>query len=341
MTPARPRSPTRAGLLAGLVVLALTGLAVVGAAGASPSAAASSGVDGAHGNHLSTDAQVVADGAVLVESLFLLSDGYLVIRADDGGDPGEPIGHRAVDSGFQRAVVVDTDRSFWADRDGPVRVHATLHSDDGDGEFDVEDDPVMRSPATGRAVSTFTAAPGEEPAHLSARAFSGQSVDGPAVTIRRAAVPADAELVVHRSTVERTLGERLGSRTLSAGTHGNVTVPIDESAYEDLPADGGARLWATIHVDGDPLTVGGEPVRTLFEVRPSNGSDDEWSINTPVPTTGAGAPGETTAGATDQPDDSGTTTDSGSGGAPGFGLGVAVAVLLGLALLLVGRRSRA
>lgn len=342
MTGARRRSLARAGLLAGLVVVALSGVAVAGAAGPPSPAAASSGLDGTHGNHLTTDAQVVADGEVLVESLFVLSDGFLVIRADDDGDPGEPIGHRRIDSGFQRAVTVDTDPSFWDDRDGPVRLHAALHADDGDGEFEFGEDPVLRSPATGTALSTFTAAAGEEGAHLSARAFSGQSADGPAVTIRRAAVPSNAELVVHEATLERTLGDRVGSRSLSAGTHENVEVPLDESYFESLEVGSRTQLYVTVHADGDPLTVGEEPVRTLFEIRRSNGSSgDDWSVNTPVPTTaGTETPAGTTAAPTETTTAPPATTAPGDGGAPGFGVAATLAAVAGIALLAVADRIR-
>jgi hypothetical protein len=341
VTRPRPRPLVRTGLLAGLIVVALAGVAVAGVAGSPSPAAESSGLDGTHGNHLSTDAQIVADETVLVESLFVLGDGYLVIRADNGGDPGEPIGHVAIDSGFQRAVAVDTDRSFWTERDGPVQLHAALHGDDGDGEFEFGEDPVLRSPATGEATTTFAAEASEEPAHVAARDFSGQSADDPAVTIRRAALPSDGELVVHEATLERTLGDRVGSKALSAGTHEDVRVPLNETYFESLETGVRTQLYVTVHVDGDPLTVGGEPVRTLFKIRPSNGSGGDWSVNTPVPTTAGGeTTGETTADPADATTAPGTATDPEGGGAPGFGVAAALAAVAGLVLRSVARRFR-
>ncbi|MFC6733176.1 hypothetical protein ACFQH3_04170 [Haladaptatus sp. GCM10025707] len=42
----------------------------------------------AHGNHLSADSQVSGDGSVMVERLFVDQDSYLVLHADDEGEPG-------------------------------------------------------------------------------------------------------------------------------------------------------------------------------------------------------------------------------------------------------------
>lgn len=341
MTGRRPAGTARRWLLVCLTLIALSAVAagaVTGTDVADRPTASGEAVDrgAVHGNHVSTDAQVVADGRVLVESLFIIEDGWLVIHRDDGGSLGEPIGAVWAQSGFSRAVVVDTDESFWSDRDGPVTLHATLHADDGDGQFDAADDDVLQSPATGRAVSTFRTRPGSSTAHLAARSFSGQRIATPEVTVRRAALPDEGSLIVHAATDELGVGERIGARNLSAGVHENASVAIDEAFLESLPYDVPTRLWVTVSVDGAPVTVGEDPVRTLFTVRRVNESavDDEWSVNTPEPTTVEATTTTTdvvTATATD------TATDGEDAGAPGA---TALAALLGIAAILLAAVAR-
>ncbi len=352
MTRERPGVRGRRTAVVLSVVLVLAGLAAGAGAASNAAGATKEGVAaepataaaadappvataGLHGNHVSTDPQVVANGTVMIESLFLIESGFLVIRADDDGQPGDPIGSVYVESGFSRSVTVDTDDGFWADRDGPVTLHAALHADDGDREFEFGEDDLLSSPATGRAVSAFRAERGRTPAYVSARTFSGQRIAEPRITVSRAALPADGSVVVHAATEELTVGERLGSRSLSAGRHDNVTVPIDAAYLESLPYDQPTRLWVTVHADDEPVTAGGDPVRTLVSIRRVNASgvDDEWTINTPVPTT---APPATTG--TPSATDAASTPDD--GGAPGPGALATVGVVVGT-LLALARRGRA
>lgn len=361
MTRDRPPAATRWCLLAlGVALLlaapAAAATASAGGADASVTGPAAGGTDdpatlpadavpaaGLHGNHVSTDAQVVSDGTVLVESLFLIEAGFLVIRADDDGGLGDPIGSVYVESGFTRSVAVETNASFWADREGPVTLHAALHADDGDREFEYREDDLLRSPATGRATSSFGARRGEESAYVSARTFSGQRIAEPSVTVSRAALPADGSVAVHAATEELGVGDRLGSRDLSAGTHENVSVPLASGYLESLPYEDPTRLWVTVHADGEPVSVGDDPVRTLITVRRVNESsvDDEWEINTPVPTTEPPADPTTeppTDGVTETP--TATGTDAADGGSPGLGVPAALGVLAATVLFAVGRRER-
>jgi len=352
----RPPAATRWRLLALCLALVLAAPATTvsadgaaGAGGSGPAAVEDSRATtlpadavpatGLHGNHVSADAQVVADGTVVVESLFLIEGGFLVIRADDGGNLGDPIGAVYVESGFSKSVTVETNASFWADRDGPVTVHAALHADDGDREFEYREDDLLDSPATGRATSAFTVQRGEAPAYVSARTFSGQRIAEPRATVSRVALPEDGSVVVHDATAELGVGDRLGSRDLSAGAHENVSVPLESGYLESLSYDEPTRLWVTVHADGDPVTVGDHPVRTLITIRRVNESsvDDEWTINTPVPTTAPPADPTTAPASADGPATA-TGTDE-SGGSPGPGpLAALAALAVALLYAASGRR---
>lgn len=322
-----------------LAVTVLLCLLAAGAAGAAVGDASSAAEDdataraGLHGNHVSADTQVVADGEVLVESLFTIDGAYLVIRADDDGQLGSVIGTTRLEGGYHRAVTVETDPSYWEGRDGPTTVHAALHRDDGDDEFDPETDTLLRSPATGTAVATFTVRAGDAAAHVSAQRFDGQTVADPRVAVGPVAMPEDGAVVVHAATEDLDVGDRVGERSLSAGRHDEVAVPVDEAYFESLGENGSARLWATVTVDGEAVTVGGDPVRTLFSIEVGNASADDWSINTPVPTTAGGTDSPTTtAPASD------TATTESAGETPGFGTWAALAALVALVGAAAARR---
>ena len=318
------RVAARAVAVVGLLCLLAAGAPTAGGAAPSPADGAADAA-ALHGNHVSADAQVVADGEVLVESLFAIDGAYLVIRADDDGRLGEVIGTTRLEGGYHRAVTVETDRSYWEGRDGPTTVHAALHNDDGDDEFDPETDTLLRSPATGTAVATFTVQVGDRGAHVAAQQFDGQTVAEPRVTVGPVTMPDDGAVVVHAATEELTVGERLGERSLSAGRHDEVAVPLDEAYFESLGENGSARLWVTVTVDGEAVTVGDDAVRTLFSMEVGNASEDDWSINTPVPTTAGGTDRPTTASASD------TATAESEGDTPGFGTWAALAALAAVA----------
>lgn len=278
----------------------------------------------AHANHVAADPQVTPDGTLVVESAFILDDGFVAVQRDDGGDPGSVVGHAPLSGGdgFRTDVEVAIDADAWADWDGPARVHLVLRSDDGDGEFDPDDDRIVRSLGS-TAAAVVTVDRGER-AVVTARGVSPQRAAGGAVTVRRAVLPADGHLVLENVSDGRVLG----TTSLAAGAHANVTVPLDASAGTADTVGVRAVLYRDdgdgAFDDGDePVTAGGEPVATRFSVRPDGG------------TNGTATPDLVTT-ATPFPDDTATGTEATeSGGQPGFGL---VAGAAALAVLLVGRR---
>lgn len=278
----------------------------------------------AHANHVAADPQTTPDGTLVVESAFILDDGFVAVQRDDGGEPGAVLGHTALSGrdGFVTDVEVAIDDGAWADWNGPERVHLVLRNDDGDGTFDPDDDRIVRS--FGSAAAAVTTVDRGERAVVTARGFSPQTVANDSVTVRRAVLPTDGRLVLENATD----GRRLGSVALDAGSHANVTVPLDA----ELGAADRHRVRAVLH-DGDaPVTVGDEPVATAFSVR---GGSSGSGTATPTP--------DLVTTATPFPDESATPTatttaePTASGGQPGFGvLAVATAVAL-LAVVAVAR----
>lgn len=251
---------------------------------------ATAGLAAAHGNHLTVDAQYSDDGTVVVENLFLQQGGYLVLHADDGGSPGKVLAHQRLDSGYRAGVPITIDRQFWEENGETMTVWATLHEDDGDNEFEPNgDDGIFRSfgsfAGTSFAVSKHE---GGQAYVVAATAYGvRQQVDGPSVTVENVSLADPGYVVVRAVESDYSPGEVVGQTRLEAGTHENVTVEIDESFYES--ADDRFRLYAAVHgSDGDgefdpesdrPVTVGDEPVGSLFDLRKT---DDDGPVNTPT-----------------------------------------------------------
>jgi len=254
------------------------------------------GIAAAHGNHLSADPQLSDDGTVVVENLFLQDGGYLAVRADDGGSPGRVLGYERLGSGYRSAVPVAVDGEYWAERPNATTVWATLHADDGDGEFEPNgDDGVFRSFGSFAGTQIPVGVSDGGRSYVVAASASGarQATDGPTVAIENASLAEDGYLVVHAVEDDYSPGEVVGHVSLGAGVHENVTVEIDESFYESL--DERFRLYAMVHAadgdgefdpDADPaVTVGDQPVASLFDLRKADG--DGGLVNTPA-TTAAG-----------------------------------------------------
>jgi hypothetical protein len=302
-----------------ITVLLVAGLLVVGVAPAS-----------AHGNHVTADAQVSADSTVAIESLFLLEEGFVVLHADNGGEPGRVIGQRALDSGFQVDVPVEMNEDYWGQQNGTTTVWAVLHHDsNSDGTFDPGTDEQLS--LLDRVVGTrFTVRKSEtDNTSVTAAGFKAQTMGGPSVTVRRVALAQPGYVVVSAND-DGSLGAVVGQQALDAGVHENVTVDINPSFYE---AEGEQfRLWAGAHTsdsDGSfeasedpPVLVNGTPVATILPVQKS-GNDEGQSVvntatNTPAPETTTGSapspdttdPPRTTAGAetTTSAEATGTTT---------------------------------
>ncbi len=331
----------------------------------------------AHVNDVRADPQVSADGTVLVETAYVADDAWIALYRDDDGERGELLAsQRLSGAGFRTDLGVTIDEAAWSDwSEGEAgTVHIALHNDEGSSGFDREEDPVLTF--FGReATDRFTLERGPG-AYVGTRAFSPQETDGPRVTVRTARLPRDGHLVARNVTnagdENETALEPVGSTALSAGTHGNVTVELDEEYYERQ--DARARIGFTVYRDdgdgsfgpGDePVRAGDEPVTTFVFLNRTDaagggeaggegadGSDgDGAAVTTPSATDGTdesddgglvttataeAADGSTATGAgtTTATDPTVTSTD----GQPGFG--VLVAVVAVVAVLAAGGRRR-
>lgn len=92
------------------------------------------------------------EGVMTLRRVELATDGFVVLHVDEGGEPGEPVGWTPLRAGAHEDVPVALDEAFLQNHSGGVRLWATVHSDDGDGQFDADDPPVRvgGSPAGSR-----------------------------------------------------------------------------------------------------------------------------------------------------------------------------------------------
>lgn len=299
----------------------------------------------AHINHVEADAQHSADGTLLLEWQFVGADGWVVVRADDDGEPGEPLGHKRVssESGFQTDTNVSVSESAWADIEGSQKVWVVLHRE-GEGEgFDIDDDPMIES--FGQPAGTrVTIEKADESARVAAQGFSPETVENGSVTVRRAELPTEGFLAVHQVDAdsasdleESDIGSAVGVVSLDAGVHENVTLELDDSYLAS--ADEQELLFATVYRGDEPfdpesaeqLTAGETTVGTTFGVRlpAENAStatptpEEADLVNTPPPTE---TPPETASA-----DDAETEGN-------GAGIGIVGGILAVLATLLAARR---
>jgi hypothetical protein len=328
----------------------------------------------AHVNDVRTDPQVSADGTVLVETAYVADDAWIALYRDDDGERGELLASQRLNgAGFRTDLAVSIDEGAWNDwGEGEARtVHVALHNDAGSSGFDREEDPVLTF--FGReATDRFTLERGPG-AYVGTRAFSPQDTDGPSVTVRTARLPNDGHLVARNVTnagdENETALEPVGSTALSAGTHQDVTVELDEEYYERQ--DARARIGFTVYSDdgdgefgpGDePVRAGDEPVTTFVflnrtdaagsgETAGGAGADDDDDAAVTTPSATGATDGDdggnlvTTATAESTATNPEPTGDTGAAGTrtdgqPGFGVLAAVlAVVVGLAVRAGRRRT--
>jgi len=266
-------------------------------------------------NSATLDPQVSADGTVVVETAFLETDGWVVLR----GPSGAFVGHARVRQGSR--VVTDVAVSVPADAwpaasEGALWIRPVTYAEDGDGEFDPDADRELVQ--FGGAPDPVPVARGEVPARVLAAGADPLDVGDGRLSVRRVALPADGHLVVRNATGGGDRdgdGRVLGSRALDRGTHRNVTVALAD------PPDGETSVSVVLHrddgdgaFDGDepPVEAGNRTVGTRVTVAPGGASDDAAVVTA------------TPAG------------DGGSGLSDGVGAVLAAAVVTGLLGIAIG-----
>jgi hypothetical protein len=277
------------------------------------------GVAAAHGTHASALAQRSADGTVVVQQAFLSGPGYLVLRADDGGEPGRVLGHRAVGPGLHTGTRVTLDRSFWRSVDEQTRLWLVVHGSNGDDQFDPAADPLQYwySAPAGERVTIGKAD------HSAAILTNGTgTLEAGAVSVREAILPARGHVVVH-ARENGSLGTVLGARTLPAGRHRGVSVPVDTSRVPTPHSSVSVVLYGddgdgAFEAGTDPIQrVAGEPIASRYTVRAAD--EPRVRINTPASPVGGADAGGPSGGRS-------AATTGGDG--PGFGLLAGAAALL-------------
>ncbi|PSQ51992.1 hypothetical protein BRD20_09285 [Halobacteriales archaeon SW_8_65_20] len=274
----------------------------------------------AHANHITAGAQVTPDGTLVVDGIYLTSDGYLTVHRDDGGEPGERIGVTEVTPrSFRSNLRVGIDQRAWKGWE-TGDVYLLVRSDDGDGTFDPETDPVIESFGSPVA-ATITVEKGDRAVVTAAQQYTQQTRRG-TLDVRSLTTPTDGYLVVSNTDT----GERVGTESVAAGTHEHVTVALDGDERGDV------RLDATLHRgDGDggigePLRAGETPVGATFTVeRTGGGRGGSTATSTPTPAL------VTTPTASETGTAGTTTGEPTSATQPGFGLlvgGAAIALLV-------------
>ena len=309
----------------------------------------------AHINDVTADPQASTDGTVVVETAYVADDAWVALYADDDGERGELLAaDRLRGAGFRTDLAVTIDEERWDDWGaGEARsVHVALHSDDGSGGFDREEDAVLT--AFGReATDRFTLERGPT-AYVGSAAFSPETVDDGSVQVRNVQLPADGYVVARNVTdpgdEDETAAGPVGATALDAGSHGDVTVRLEDSFSEDLGSR--ARLALTLYrSDGDgsfgvyvnrtdtadggrSTTAGdadGEDDTGVTTATPADDTDDDSLVTTATTSPAAGGPSPTA-------DDGGESTST--DGQPGFGaLAAVLATVLGVGVATHRRRS--
>jgi PGF-CTERM protein len=302
----------------------------------------------AHGSHVRADPQVSDDGTLVVESMFSVNGGYLVVHRDQGDQPGRPVGVADIDSGARSNFEIQIDQQYWDEHEGNRTYWIVLHRDQNpdDGEFD----PMVDSAVTGLHGSYVAARipvgkSTDGPARVLAAEYNGQRTDSASVTLSRVQLNQPGYVVIQR-VQSGAPAEVVGTRSLDAGTYDNLSVDIDGELFESMSVDDTQTVAATLHTsDGDGsfqpehdtvVAPDGQPVRTFFSFsKVENASaTTQPLINTPEGTQQR-TPAET-PGASETP---GPPTESGSstGTTPGFGV---VATLVGMLLALFAVQRR-
>lgn len=252
-------------------------------------------------NYTSMDPQRTGDGSVVIEAVYLEEPGWVTLYAD-----GRPVGHAPVDHALTTVTDVRVPVTSWSGND-TLTVRPRLYADDGDGSFEPGEDRELVLFGT---QSETTIARGKADAHvLAERAGPLELVDG-AVPVRSVALPADGTVVVRT-----TDGDLVGSRTLPAGTQANVSVPVNRTL---LPEEGSVSVVIALVVDGEPVTAGGDSVRSIVELSTDTPTTDTPASDVTTPST--------TVSTTLSPDG---RTDTGQ---PGLGVAAFVAALVAVGL---------
>lgn len=254
---------------------------------------------------LHVDPQITDGANVTVSRVNANESLWVVIHADENGTFGEVLGNsELLDEGLQVGVDIEVDLQAAMGDNQTVRLHAMLHHDDGDGEYEFPDsDQPMTDEGGDIIVHPFNVSVEDKQAVVAngIAEFEEDEDDGGVldlddteITVELARLAQDGYVVLHRDDAGKP-GQVVGQTDLlEAGEHEDVDIQVNQTLFS---VDGAsATLWAMIHFDdGDgvyvfpgpdqPVTVGDTPVMTPFPVQ---AEDEDGANETDQPDVGEG-----------------------------------------------------
>lgn len=205
-------------------------------------------------------------GELTAKSVAAESRGWLVIRADDGGQAGEVLGYTQVPAGESENVVVTID-PFWADETGTM--YAVLHVDQGQlGEFEFPgpdapeqsgSDPIAELFSVDRQVALPTVVADDQ-----------EVAEDGLVTVAKVVAPGPGYVALH-SAEEDEIGRMLAYAPVKTGLNENLVLAINwrqatPTLYAVLYEDAGEPHVFESHGADRPITFQNEPMATTFRV---------------------------------------------------------------------------
>jgi len=222
--------------------------------------------------------QLVDGSAVVVGSVTLPADGFVVLHADAAGAPGEVVG---VSELIGQGTVADVAVALYLPLEAEAVLHAALHIDmDQDGRFLFEPpDAFVDVPAVSAAGAAVTASATVgllAPLAPAAVILAEQRTDGGEVVVAEVTLPAPG-FVALQADEDGLPGAVLGvSALLPEGTSRDVPVGLGEPvagrqtvfavAYVDRDDDGVAGITSAGSLDEVAQAFDGGPARASAEI---------------------------------------------------------------------------
>ena len=230
--------------------------------------------------------QNIEDGTVVVDKVVMNQDGWVVIHAEDGGQPGPVIGYIEVPEGVSTEVVVQV-----VPEEISPTLYAMLHVDDGsEGEFEFPEIEGVDTPVTvdGEVVVTsFDAVTEADLGNGTEDVSEETDVMGEAAQVPRLINPRQ-NLQDGNVIVDKVYMDQQGWVVIHADDGGQpgpvigyIEVPegVSTEVYIQVVLDDiTPTLYAMLHVDAEPLsefnfpegddvpvTVDGEVVTKAFD----------------------------------------------------------------------------
>jgi hypothetical protein len=244
--------------------------------------------------------QFVEGSSVLVTSVTMPADGFVVLQSDEAGSPGEVIGLSAP---LGEGIIANVPVPFFTPLLEEATVHATVHIDmDMDGLFDYEPPDGLIDVAAERDSGEVATCSADidilAPLAPASVEVAEQTSDGRSLVVGSVDLPSSGFVVI-QSDEDGEPGAILGvSDLLPAGESSDVEVELDPwlssteaiwaVVWVDRDRDGVATIEAEDTLDGVALTIGNEyalvqqtiSVTAVYPV--AIGVDDQESDGTEV-----------------------------------------------------------